>query len=88
MSQSRQRVRRGNAAIALQIALCFTLLVAVGLTLRTLLRYEHLDLGMDADQVLIFDVSPQGLANDVQAWSFYNELLSRIKAALVWRPCQ
>jgi predicted permease len=94
MSASRQRVRRGNAAIALQIALCFTLLVAAGLTVRTLLRYESLDLGMDADQLLIFDVFPQGLANDVQAWSFYNELLSRVKAApgveavsvAQWRP--
>ncbi|MGC2500182.1 MAG: FtsX-like permease family protein, partial [Acidobacteriaceae bacterium] len=94
MSQSRQGVRRGNAAMALQIALCFTLLVTAGLTVRTLLRYEHLDLGMDAHQLLIFDVDPQGLANDVQAWSFYNELLSRVKAApgveavsvAQWRP--
>jgi predicted permease len=94
LSQSRQRVRRGNAAIVLQIALCFTLLVAAGLTVRTLLRYQHLGLGMDADQLLIFDVSPQGLANDVQAWSFYTELLNRVKAApgveavsmAQWRP--
>ena len=94
MSQSRQRVRGGNAAIALQIALCFTLLVAAGLTVRTLLRYEHLNLGMDADRLLIFDVFPQGLADDGQAWSFYNELLSRVKAApgveagslAQWRP--
>jgi predicted permease len=94
VSQSRKRVRRGNAAIALQIALCFTLLVAAGLTVRTLLRYEHLDLGMDADQLLIFDVFPQGLTSDVHAWSFYNELLSRIKTApgveavsvAQWRP--
>ena len=94
VSQSRQRVQRGNAAIALQIALCFTLLVAAGLTVRTLLRYERLDLGMDADQLLVFDVFPQGLANDVQAWSFYTELLGRIKASpgveavsvAQWRP--
>lgn len=94
VSQSRQRVRRGNAAITLQIALCFTLLVAAGLTVRTLLRYERLDLGMDAEQLLIFDVFPQGMTNDVQAWSFYNELLSRIKTApgveavsvAQWRP--
>ena len=94
VSQSRQRVRRGNAAIALQIALCFTLLVAAGLTLRTLLRYEHLNLGMDADQLLLFDLFPQGPTSDVKAWSFYNELLDRIKASpgveavslAQWRP--
>jgi len=93
VSQSRQRVRRGNAAIALQIALCFTLLVAAGLTVRTLLRYEDLNLGMDANQLLIFDLFPQG-PNDVQAWSFYNELLGRIKGSpgveavsmAQWRP--
>jgi len=81
MSQSRQRLNRGNAAIALQIALCFTLLVAAGLTVRTLLSYEHVQLGMDADRLLIFDLFPQGIADDVQAWSFYNELLSRVSAA-------
>ncbi|HEX3660805.1 MAG TPA: ABC transporter permease [Acidobacteriaceae bacterium] len=94
MSASRHRVRSGNAAMAFQIAICFTLLVAAGLTLRTLLRYEHEDLGMDADQLLAFDVLPQGPANDGQAWSFYNQLLDRLRAApgveaaslAQWRP--
>src|SRR5581483_3697853 len=34
LSLSRHRIRGGNAAIAFQIAMCFTLLVAAGLTLR------------------------------------------------------
>jgi predicted permease len=80
MTLSRLRIRRGNVAIAFQIALCFTLLVAAGLTLRTLLHYEEQDLGMRADDLLIFDVNPQGLAGDVQAWAFYNRVLEQVKA--------
>lgn len=60
-TQGGSRARVGNLVIAAQIALCFTLLVAAGLTVRTLLNYERVDLGMNADQLLIFDVDPQGL---------------------------
>ncbi len=80
LSLSRHRIRGGNAAIAFQIAMCFTLLVAAGLTLRTLLNYERQGLGMQADKLLIFDLNPQGLAGDAQAWSFYNRLLAQLKA--------
>jgi predicted lysophospholipase L1 biosynthesis ABC-type transport system permease subunit len=40
--------RTGAAALSLQIALCFTLLTASGLLLRTLLNYQHTRLGMHA----------------------------------------
>jgi predicted permease len=80
MTQSRGRLRSGNAAIALQIAMCLTLLVASGLTVRTLLNYEHQDLGMRAESLLIFDVNPPDLANDAQAISFYGRLIARVKA--------
>lgn len=94
MSQSRQQIRSGNVAIAFQIAMCFVLLVAAGLTVRTLLHYESQGLGMDADDLLIFDVNPQGLSGDVQTWSFYNRLLDQVKAVpgveaaslVQWRP--
>jgi predicted permease len=80
MSQSRQLSRSGNLAVAFQIAMCFVLLVAAGLTMRTLLNYQSQGLGMDADNLLIFDVNPQGLSGNVQAWSFYNRLLDQVKA--------
>ena len=94
LSQNGRRIRSGNAAITLQIAMCFTLLVASGLTLRTLLNYERQDLGMQADELVIFDINPRGLAGNVQAWSFYNRLLEQIKAVpgveaaslTQWRP--
>jgi predicted permease len=94
LSQSRLRTRVGNLVIAIQIAMCFTLLVAAGLTVRTLLNYEHVDLGMRADQLLVFDVNPQGLARGVQSWSYYNRMVDQIRAVpgvssvsvAQWRP--
>jgi len=93
-STSRRHVRAGNLVVAFQIAMCFTLLVAAGLTVRTLLNYEHLDLGMQADQLLIFDVSPQGLARGAQSFSYYNRIIDRLRAipgvesvsVAQWRP--
>ena len=40
--------------LPLQIALCFTLLMAAGLLLRTLLNYEHTNLGMRTQGLLVF----------------------------------
>lgn len=93
-SPTRSHRRVGNFVIALQIAMCFTLLVAAGLTVRTLLNYEHLDLGMQADQLLIFDLEPQGLTKRVQSWLYYNRLIDRLRTVpgveslspVVWRP--
>ncbi len=91
---SRRHTRVGNLVIALQIAMCFTLLVAAGLTVRTLLNYQRLDLGMQADQLLIFDVDPQGLARGLQSWTYFNRLIDRLRAIpgvesvslAQWRP--
>jgi len=80
MSQSRDRVRSGNAAMALQIAMCFTLLVASSLAVRSLLNYERQDLGMQAESLVTFDISPQNVPNDAQALLFYQRLLDRIQA--------
>ena len=93
-SPSRSHARAGNLVIALQIAMCFTLLDAAGLTVRTLLNYEHLDLGMRADQLLVFDLEAQGVTGRAQSWSYYNPLIDRLRAVpgveslspVVWRP--
>lgn len=63
ISQSRARVRGGNVAMALQIAMCLALLVASSLAVRSLLNYERQDLGMQAESLLAFDVSPQSEVN-------------------------
>jgi predicted permease len=80
MSQSRGRVRGGNAAMALQIAMCLALLAASSLTVRSLLNYERQDLGMQAQSLLVFDVTPQNISSDAQAVPFYRRLLDRIQA--------
>ena len=79
MSQSRGRARRGNVAIALQIAMCLALLVASGLSVRSLLNYERQDLGMQAERLLVFDLTPQNVAHEEQAALFYQRLLDRIR---------
>jgi predicted permease len=80
MSQSRGRVRGGNAAMALQIAMCLALLAASSLTVRSLLNYERQDLGMQAQQLLVFDVTPQNISSNDQTALFYHRLLDRIQA--------
>jgi predicted permease len=80
MSQSRSRVRSGNVAISLQIAMCFTLLVASGLTMKSLLNYQHQDLGMRAESLLVFDVNPQSLSSDVNVLAFYDRLIDRVRS--------
>ncbi len=80
MSQSRSRVRGGNAAMALQIAMCLALLAASALTVRSLLNYERQDLGMQADGLLVFDVNPQNVTSDAQTALFYQRLLDRLRA--------
>jgi predicted permease len=91
---NRHHTRVGNLVIAFQIAMCFILLVAAGLTVRTLLNYEHVDLGMQADQLLIFDLEAQGLTGRGQSWSYFNRLMDRLRVVpgvkslspVVWRP--
>ena len=80
ISLTRNRVRTGNLAVAMQIALCLALLVASSLSVRCLLNYQRQDLGMQAESLLVFDLNPQGLANNPQAVSFYQRLLDRVKA--------
>ena len=79
MSLSRSRMRGGNVAVAMQIAMCLSLLVASGLSVRSLLNYQRQDLGMQVDRLLVFDLSPQGLSNNAQATAFYERLLDRVR---------
>jgi predicted permease len=78
-AQTSQRNRRGgNLALAVQVALCFTLLTAAGLLLRTLLNYERTNLGMQADELLVFGITPQNLSGDDARFRFYRTLLDRM----------
>jgi len=76
---SYQRKRRGSAVLVVQVALCFTLLTAAGLLLRTLLQYEHTNLGMRTQGLLVFGITPQGTADSKARLTFYRELLDRMR---------
>ena len=79
-TQTSQRNQRGgNAALALQVALCFTLLTASGLLLRTLVNYENTNLGMKTDGVLVFGISPQNITAKDAQFRFYRTLLERMR---------
>jgi predicted permease len=79
MSPSPPRVRNSNIAVAMQIAMCVTLLVASGLSLRSLLNYQRQDLGMQAERLLVFDLDPQGFTDKMQAFLFYQRALDQVK---------
>ena len=79
-AQTSQRNRRGgNAALAIQVALCFTLLTASGLLLRTLMNYERTSLGMQTDSVLVFGISPQNVKDNDARLRFYSDLRDRMQ---------
>jgi predicted permease len=72
--------RSGNAILVLQVALCFTLLTAAGLLLRTLVNYEHTNLGMRTDGLLVFGITPQQAKTSEAKFTFYRVLLERMRS--------
>jgi predicted permease len=72
--------RSGNAILVLQVALCFTLLTAAGLLLRTLVNYEHTNLGMRTDGLLVFGITPQQAKTSEAKFAFYRALLERMRS--------
>ncbi|HEY6253613.1 MAG TPA: ABC transporter permease [Candidatus Angelobacter sp.] len=69
----------GNMVMSAQMALCFMLLVAAGLLMRTLHNYETTDLGMKTQGLLVFGITPQKTANNAQSLQFYRDLLDRLR---------
>lgn len=69
----------GNLVMGVQMALCFVLLVAGGLLVRTLHNYETTDLGMKTQGLLVFGITPQKIASNAQALQFYRTLLDRLR---------
>jgi predicted permease len=56
------------------------LLTAAGLLLRTLLNYEHTNLGMQTQGLLVFGITPQKESTDEARFRFYRTLLERMRA--------
>jgi predicted permease len=76
---SYQKRSGGSAVLALQVALCFTLLTCAGLLLRTLLNYQSTNLGMRSEGLLVFGVTPQNVPNNNARLIFYRALLDRVR---------
>ena len=70
----------GNVVMATQMAFCFVLLVAAGLMLRTLRNYQSTNLGMRAEGLLVFGITPQKTSNNAQNLQFYHSLMDRLRS--------
>ncbi len=68
-----------NVVMATQMAFCFVLLVAAGLLLRTLENYRSTNLGMRAEGLLVFGITPQKALSTSQNLQFYRSLLERLR---------
>jgi predicted permease len=75
---ARNRVLAGRIVLSTQIAICMVLLMAAGLLLRTLRNYAAQNLGIDAERLLVFGVTPQG---NVDGHVFYRRLMDRLRQA-------
>lgn len=78
-AQTRTARWTGNLTMAAQITLCFVLLVAAGLLLRSLRNFEKTDLGMRTQGLLVFGITPQKNADNAQNLLFYRNLLDRLR---------
>ncbi len=57
-SGGRKASRRRNGLVVAQVALALSLLVVSGLVLRTIVNYQHADLGLDVNHGLTFRTEP------------------------------
>jgi len=73
---NRTHVLGGRIVLVGQMALCLVLLMAAGLLLRTLRNYATQNLGMQAEGLLVFGVTPQG---QTDTHAFYRNLLERLR---------
>src|SRR5580658_10147868 len=80
MTQDKGRAFGGRVLMAAQIAVCMLLLVSAVLLLRTLRNYETQDLGLRANGLLVFGITPQSAHTPSETLTFYRTLLERIRA--------
>ena len=78
-NQDRTALRKGHVVVALQIALCMTLLAGAGFLVETLRNLENVNLGVRAQGLLVFGISPQNLNSDYEKLRFYQSLLDRVR---------
>jgi len=71
--------RLSKGLIVAQVALSLLLLVGAGLFIRTLYNLQHVNLGFNQENLLLFRLQPQqGGYKDGQLIQFYQQLLARL----------
>lgn len=80
LTAGHQRRVAGRLLMSSQVAICLLLLVAGGLLVRTLGKYQTQDLGMKTEGLLVFGVTPQRAHTAQETLDFYRNLLDRIRA--------
>ena len=77
---TRRAARLSSILVAAQLAVSLASLVVAGLLTRTLLNYEHLDIGMDRGHVLSVGTDPSaaGYNNAAKLNALYRELTAAI----------
>jgi predicted permease len=76
---NRSKARSGRIVVAVQMALCLTLLAGAGLLLRTLHNLETLPLGMRTEGLVVFSLNPQTTHTNAEAIAFYDQLTARLR---------
>jgi len=70
-----------RALLVLQVAISLALLIGAGLFLRTLQNLRHVDVGFNAQNLVLFRVNPQLNRYDVpRTHRFYDDLMERLRA--------
>ncbi len=71
----------GRALLIVQVSLSLVLLVVAGLLIGTLTRLQNVDPGLDADNVLLFDIEPRfGPYDHTKAAQIYAQFIERLSA--------
>jgi predicted permease len=70
-----------RALLIVQVAISIVLLVGAGLFLRTLQNLRHVDVGFNAQNLVLFRVNPQlNRYDDQRTRALYDQLLDRLRA--------
>ena len=73
------RSRLSKALVVVQVAMSLVLLVGAGLFLRTLRNLEHVDLGFNQENLLLFTLNPEAVGyKDEKLVQFYQQLFTRL----------
>jgi predicted permease len=72
--------RAGCAVVALQMAMCLALLFGAGLAVRTLQNLKGVKLGLRAEGLLVFGITPpHSLRSDAEVIRFYQRLIGELR---------